>query len=81
MSDYYPVYPNIFVIVEVQELLPSELGPVVIDDRVGDPKAEDTVLDKAYHLFETDFGQGPSLDPLSELINHDKQVGKSPMHF
>jgi hypothetical protein len=77
VSDCCPVYPDVFVITEFQELLPDELGPVVSDDRVGDPKAGDDVLDKAYHLFVVDFGQGPSLDPLSELIDCDKQVGDS----
>jgi hypothetical protein len=56
----------------------SELGVVVSDDRVGDPKAESNVLDKAYHLLGVDFGQGASLNPFSELINHDKQVGEAP---
>jgi hypothetical protein len=69
MSDYYPVYLDVVVIIEVQELL-GELGPVVGDDRVGDPKAEDIVLEKAYHLFGADLGQGPSLDSLSELVDH-----------
>jgi hypothetical protein len=51
----------------------DELGPVV-SDRVGDPKAEDDVLEKAYRLFGVDFGQGPSLNTHSEHVDHGKQV-------
>jgi hypothetical protein len=81
MSDFCPVYLDIVVVIEVKELLPIELGPVVSDDRVRDPKIEDSVLDKAYHLFGANFGQGPSLDLLSELADRDKQVGGAPGHF
>jgi hypothetical protein len=50
---------------------------VVDDDRVGDPKAENNVLDKAYRLLGANFGQDPSLDPFSELVGRDKQVGEA----
>jgi hypothetical protein len=81
LRDCYPVYLVVVVITEVQELLPGELGPIVSDDRVGNLKEEDDILDKAYHLFGADFGQEPSLNPLSELVDHDKQVGEAPEHF
>jgi hypothetical protein len=81
VSDCCPFYPDVVVITEVEKLLPSELGAIGGDDRVGDPKVEDNVLDKAYHLFGSNFGLGPSLDPLSELVDHDKQVGKPPGDF
>jgi hypothetical protein len=50
------------------------VGAVIGDDRVRDPKVEDDVLDKTYHLFGANFGHGPSLDPLSELVDRDKKV-------
>jgi hypothetical protein len=49
--DCGPVYPDVVVVKEAQELLPGELGAIVGDDRVGDPKAEDDISDKAYQLF------------------------------
>jgi hypothetical protein len=45
------VHPDVVVIIEIQEPLPSELGAVVGDDGVGDPKEENNVLDKAHHLL------------------------------
>jgi hypothetical protein len=54
------------------------MGVVVDDDRVGDPKAEDDVLGKAYCLFGAYFSHGPILDPLSELVDYDKQMGEAP---
>jgi hypothetical protein len=38
-------------------------------------------MDKAHWLFGTNFSQGPSLDPLSEFVDRDKQVGEAPGHF
>jgi hypothetical protein len=74
LCDFCSVYPDIVVIAEIQDLLPSELGAIVGDYRVGDPKAEDNVLDKAHCLFGANFSQGPSFDPLSEFVNRDEQV-------
>jgi hypothetical protein len=51
VRDYCPVYSDVVVIKEAQELLPGELGAIVGDDRVGDPKAEDDISGKAYYLF------------------------------
>jgi hypothetical protein len=81
VSISHPVYPDVVVITEIQELLPSELGNVVSVDRVGDSKAENNVLDKAYRLLGAYFGQGSSFDPFSELVNHDKQVVEAPGCF
>jgi hypothetical protein len=81
MSDCYLIYLDIVVVAEVQQFLPSELSPIIGDHRVGDPKAKDKVLDNAYRLFGDDFGQGPSFDLLSELVDHDKQVGGAPRGF
>jgi hypothetical protein len=81
VSDYCPVYPDVVVIIEIHELLLGELGAIVGNDRVGDPKAKNNVLDKAYRLLGADFGQGPSLDPFIELVDRDKQVGEAPGCF
>jgi hypothetical protein len=56
VGDYCVVYPDVVVITKIQELLPGELGAVVGDDRVGDPKAENNVLDKTRYLLGADFG-------------------------
>jgi hypothetical protein len=66
------VHPDVVVITEIQELLPGELGAIVFDDGVGDPKAENNVLDETYCLPGADFSQGPYLDTLSEFVNYDK---------
>jgi hypothetical protein len=47
---------------------------------LGTPKQK-IVLDKAYHLFGTNCGHGLSFDPLSKLIDYDKQVGEAPGRF
>jgi hypothetical protein len=38
VDDHSLVHSDVAVITEIQELLPDELGAVVGDDRVGDPK-------------------------------------------
>jgi hypothetical protein len=80
-SDYRSVYPDVVVITEIQESFPGELGLVVSDGRVRDPKVENDALDKAYHFLGADLSQGPSLDLFSELVDHDKQVGEAPRCF
>jgi hypothetical protein len=47
---------------------------------LGTPKQKN-VLDKAYRLFGTNCGRGLSFDPLSKLIDYDKQVGEAPGRF
>jgi hypothetical protein len=49
------VHLDIVVITEIQELLPGELSTVVSDDRIWDPKAENSVLDEIYHLLGADL--------------------------
>jgi hypothetical protein len=38
---------------------------------------ENNVLDKTYWLLGADFSKGSCLNPLSELVDHDKQVGQA----
>jgi hypothetical protein len=49
-----PVHPDVVVLAEVQELPASELGAVVGDDGVWDPKAMDDVGEECHRLFGPD---------------------------
>jgi hypothetical protein len=59
VSDCHRVYSDVVVVTEVQELISGELGAVVSDDSIGDPKLGDNALDKAYHFLGANFGHGP----------------------
>jgi hypothetical protein len=50
------VHTDVVVLTEVQELLPSELGAVVGDDGVRDPKAIDDVGEERHRLLGPDAG-------------------------
>jgi hypothetical protein len=43
VGDCGPIHTDVMMVVEVQELLASELCVVVGDDGIGDPKAVDNV--------------------------------------
>jgi hypothetical protein len=45
------VHPDVVILAEVQELSVGELGAVVGDDGVRDPKAMDDVGEERYCLF------------------------------
>jgi hypothetical protein len=49
-----PVHTDVVVLAKVQELLPSELGAVVGDDGVRDPKAMDDVDEERHRLLGPD---------------------------
>jgi hypothetical protein len=49
-----PIHPDVVVLAEVQELFVSELGAVVGDDGVWDPKAMDDVGEERHRLFGPD---------------------------
>jgi hypothetical protein len=49
-----PVHLDVMVLTEVQELPASELGAVVGDDGVWDPKAMDDVGEERHRLFGPD---------------------------
>jgi hypothetical protein len=51
-----PVHMNVVVLTKVQELLPSELGAIVGDDGVRDPKAMDDVGEERHRLLGPDAG-------------------------
>jgi hypothetical protein len=53
---------------------PCELSVVV-------PEIENDVLDEIHCLLGANLSQGPRLDPLSELLDHDEHVGQAPGRF
>jgi hypothetical protein len=65
------------VIVEFQEPFAGELGAVIYDDAVGNPKAMDDVGEEQRGLLLYDVGNGTGLDPLGKLINGNEQVGEA----
>jgi hypothetical protein len=69
---------NVMVVTEIQELLASELGVIVRDDAVRNPKAMDDVGEEQHSLFGLDASDGSGLDPLGEFIDGDEQVGEAP---
>jgi hypothetical protein len=48
------VHPDVVILAEVQELSVGELGAVVGDDRVRDPKVMDDVGEERHRLFGPD---------------------------
>ena len=69
---------DVVVLAEVQELSTGELGAVVGDDGVRDPKAMDDVYEESHHLLSLDVGEGSDLDPLGEFVYGDQQVREAP---
>jgi hypothetical protein len=74
-----PVHPDMVILAEVQELSADELGAVVGDDGVRDPKAMDDVGEECHRLFGPDAVQGSVLDPLGEFVDGDQQVRVAPV--
>jgi hypothetical protein len=65
------------LIAEIQELSAGELGAVVGDDDIGDPKPMDDVGEEKDGLLGADVGDGSSLDLFGELVNGHQQMGVS----
>jgi hypothetical protein len=72
MSYCRPVYSDVVVVAEVQELLPRKLRAMVCDDGVWDPEATDDVGEENYCLFRSDIGDGSDLDPFGEFVDGDQ---------
>jgi hypothetical protein len=66
------------VVTEFQEPFAGELGVIVRDDAVGNPKAMDDVSEEQHVLLRSDIGNRTGLDPLGKLVNGDEQVGETP---
>jgi hypothetical protein len=77
MSYGRPEHTDVVVVVEIQKPFTSELGAIVRDDAVGNPKAVDDVSKKEHGLLRSDAGDRMSLDPLGEFVNSDEQVGEA----
>jgi hypothetical protein len=67
----------VVVVTEIQKLFTSELGAIVHDDAVENPKAVDDVGKKEHSLLRPDAGGRTGLDPLGEFVNGDEQVGEA----
>jgi hypothetical protein len=65
------------VIAEFQERFAGELGAIVRDDVVGNPKVMDDVGEEQHDLLRSDVGNGMGLNPLGKLVNGDEQVGET----
>jgi hypothetical protein len=78
VSHGQPEHMDVMIIAEFQEPFVGELGAVVRDDVVGNPKAMDDVGEEQRDLLRSDVGNGTGLDPLGKLVNGDEQVGAAP---
>ena len=69
-----PINLDVVFIIELEELLSSELRAVVYDDGVRDSKAMDDVEEEQHGLLRLDRGDRSSFYPLGKLVYGDKQV-------
>ena len=73
-----PVDADVIFIIELEELLPSELRAIVHDNGVPYSKAMDDIKEEQHGLLRLDYGDRPSLYPLCKLVYGDKQVHIAP---
>jgi hypothetical protein len=78
MSYGRPEHMDVVVVAEIQKLFASELGAIVRDDAVGNPKAVDDVSKKEHNLLGLDAGDRTGFDPLRKFVNGNEQVGEAP---
>jgi hypothetical protein len=71
----------VVAVAECQEFLARELGAIVGDDRIRDPKPEDNINEEQNSLLRLDLADGSSLDPLGELVDCHQQVSVAPGHL
>jgi hypothetical protein len=79
MGYHGPIHSEVVIVTEIQQFFPGELSVVVGDNGVRDPEIENDVLDEIHHLLRANLHQRPCLNPLSKLIDRDKQVGPAPI--
>jgi hypothetical protein len=65
------------VVAEIQKLSTSELGAIIHDDAVGNPKAVYDVGEEEHNLLRPDAGDRTGLDPLGKFVNGNEQVGEA----
>ena len=73
-----PIDADVIFIIELEELLPSELHAIVRDNGVWYSKAMDDVKKEQHGLLGLDRGDQSSLYPLCKLVYGDKQVHIAP---
>jgi hypothetical protein len=66
VCDCGPVHPDVVIIIEIQELFPSELSASIVDDGVRDSKTEN-VLDEIHYLLGAIIARGLALIHLVNL--------------
>jgi hypothetical protein len=72
---------DVVIVIEFEEFLPSKLRTIICDDGVRDSNAVDDVEEKFHGLLRSDRRDRPSLNPLRELVNSDKQMRVAPGCF
>jgi hypothetical protein len=81
VSDYCSVYPDVVVVTEIQELLLGELGAVVDDDRVGDPKQKTMFWIRLTACLELILAKGLASIHLVNLLTSTSRWVKPPGAF
>jgi hypothetical protein len=76
-----PVHTDVVVLAEVQELLASELGAIVGDDGVRDPKAMDDVGEERHACSDLMLVRGQTSIHLENLSTATSRCEKPPGAF
>jgi hypothetical protein len=69
MNHHRPIYTDVMVAAEAEELFPCELGVIVGDDLIGDSEAMNDVHEECDRLLGFNIGEGLDLDPLGEFVD------------
>jgi hypothetical protein len=77
MSYSRPEHTDVVVVTEIQKLFTGELGAIVYDDAVGNPKAVDDVSKEEHSLLRLDAGDRTGIDPLGKFVNGNEQMGET----
>jgi hypothetical protein len=72
-----PEHTDVVVVAKIQKLFTSELGAIVRDDAVGNPKAVYDVSEKEHSLLRPDAGDRTGLDPFGKFVNGNEQVSEA----
>jgi hypothetical protein len=78
MGHYSPSYVDLLFIIEVDKHASHELGAILGNDHVHDPILVYNLLDELNRSLRANRSYKFGLNPLGELVNHDKQVIKAP---
>jgi hypothetical protein len=72
MCDGCTTHADVELVAELQELLASELGPVVGDDRIRHPEPVDDVGEERHSLLRPKIRDWAHLNPLGKFIDGDQ---------